>query len=259
MTIVDGRGAIRLKNKIAAVLKNKSGVSLLFVAGVTLFLMAIGASVMAAASANIGANIRQDRYNMAVVLIDSIHKNIKHSLQMPPNSIDFEDSFANIIPQAIYYASLEPDDPPDPYNPQIGVSFTEIELDLEIGGVTDINNIQSITLGFPFQEVRLAGPVGSVPETGAPRIPRTANISARMIVVVTVEINATGFGAENRIVTTHATYEYSGGVFSDKDDPRVDLNEDDDDFVFIGNMDFVDYGKWELVSYEIVESQTEEN
>jgi len=246
---------MRLKNKITAALKCKSGASLLFVLGVMFLLMAIGASVMAAASANIGSNIRQDKYNRAVVLIDSIHKNIKHSLQIPDtNTTEFENSLAYIIPYAIYNSSLTPD-PLNP-NPLIGEPFTEIQLDIDIAGVTDIASLQSVTLGFPFQEVSTVGPVGYIPETTppTPRVPRTASISARMIVVVTVEIPATGFGAENRTITTHATYTYSGGVFSDENDLLANSDAHREDSTFIGEMEFAEPGEWKLISYEIVES-----
>jgi len=226
-------------NRTLVILKNKSGASLMFVLGIMLLLLAISASVLTAASANIGSNVRQNKYNTAIVLTESIHGSIKHSLEMTPFSTDyldeeFENSLAYQIVQLIYS------------NTNSEVPIETVKLDVDIPGV-DMSTVESIALEIPFQDVRFAGPVDAVPETIPPtaRIPKTATINAQMIINVIVEIESASLREAPRLITTVATYEFRGGLLSDED-----TNSE------IGEMKFVDFGKWELMSYEIIESKS---
>jgi len=244
------------KNRIQAVLSSRSGASLLFVMGIMFLLLAIGGSVMAAASSNYGSNIRQNQYNAAVVLNDSIQRNIRHSLQMnsetlPTPVLDFTQSLASNIPIAMYYAHIAE-------NP-----LTVFEL--QLGGVaglvpTGTDRNYSVTIKFPFHpEVNISDSADAMPELanslGDPddpfnhRTPATARLSARMIVEVSVFFGA---GVNQRVHTTQATYEYRNGVLTD-------------DF-FWGNPALMSFsqevenpndtaasGEWTMVSYEIFE------
>ncbi|MCL2424795.1 MAG: hypothetical protein FWD05_00490 [Oscillospiraceae bacterium] len=232
---------MRLINKASRILKDKSGMSLMFVLGIMFLLLAVGASVLTAASANIGSNVRQSKYNTAIVMTDSIHGSIKHSLEMTPSSTDyldedFENSLAYQIAQLIYN------------NTNSEVPIETVELDIDIPGV-DMSAVESIALEILFQDVRFAGPVDAVPETipPTPRIPKTATVNAQMTVCTIVEIESASLRETPRFITTVATYEYRDGILSDE-------NADGE----IREMNFSDFGKWVLVSYEIIESESVE-
>ena len=244
---------MRPKNRILAILRSKSGVSLMFVLGIMLLLLAIGASVMTAASANIGANVRQNQYNRAVLVGNSIHRNIKHSLKIEQGSgDDFENSLAFQIADAIYKASL----PTGSLTEKI-----EIELNLAVGAAPIDANHSVILEIFPHEvDVRFAGPVGSIGETDppTPRVPRTASVHARMTVTVVVEVE-TGIVVrdENRTITTQATYELNA-LMSDINVVAIDEQDstvfDDNDLELVESDEF----GWELINLEIIESVVEQ-
>jgi len=227
-------------NRISVILRSKSGASLMFVLGIMLFLLAIAGSIMAAASANIGANVRQERYNRAIVLTDSIHRSIKHSLEIIPTTDDYSvDEPVNSLAYQLAMAIYENADAP----------VDTVELNIDIPGV-DMSAVNSITLDIIYQDIKFTGPIESVPEINPPtlRVPRTATINAQMNVRVIVEVESTSQRETPRFITTVATYEYKDGVLSD-------MNANGE----IGEMAFSDLGKWELMSYEIIESTTIEN
>jgi len=240
---------MRLKNKIATILKSKSGVSLMFVLGSMTLLLIIGASVVAAATTNYGSNIRQNQYNRAVVLCNSIHRNIMYSLQIPPTiqtapltppsqNPAFTNSLASQLVLAMLYNHADPKE----------------EFELELTGAAGVainsrNPNYTITLMFPSQDVRITDPIDAMPELGPPfdeRTPRRATVSAVMIVSVVVEVGSTGVARTNeRVITTHATYSYNGGELTDEMSPNT-------------TMAFTEegYGKWELINYEVFESSS---
>ena len=244
------------KNRIQAVLSSRSGASLLFVIGIMLILLAIGGSVMAAASSNYGSNLRQNQYNAAVVLNDSIQRNIRHSLQKNPETLpvpvpEFTQSLASNIPLAMYQAHIA-------NNP-----LTVFDLELrDVDGLvlTGPDRNYRVTLKFPFHpEVNITPPAAPMPEMANPpgdpddpfsfRTPAMARLSARMIVEVSVYFST---GTNPRVLTTQAVYDYRNGVLTD-------------DF-FLGNPDSMSFsqevlnpndtaasGEWTMVSYEIFE------
>jgi len=227
---------MRLRNKVLSILKDKSGASLMFVLGIMLLLLAIGGSVLVAASTNVGANVRQEKYNAAVILTDSIHRSIKYSLEEVPESTDypdsnFESSLAYQIARGIYDSFESPQG--------------SIELNADILEI-DMSNIKGITLEFSYQDIRFAGPVDAVPETDppTPRIPRTATINAQMDVRVVVEVESASLRDAPRYITSIASYELRDCVLSD-----TNVNGD------VGEMEFSNFGKWVLMSYEIIESK----
>ena len=82
-----------------------------------------------------------------------------------------------------------------------------------------------------------------VPELGIEDIPLTAQLDAKMIVTVVVEVDRDTFRNNRRIITSEAVYEYSGGAIVGS--PSPDGSE---------GMAFLEdtQGSWVLVSYEIV-------
>jgi len=233
---------VRVGFKIVSVLRSRSGASLLFVLGVLMMILLVGTSVMAAATGNIGINIRQERFNAAMLLSDSINRNIKHSLNVTPADAGFEESLAYQLVWAVFDAHEE--------NAPLG----EIELGVDIPGV-DMGDV-AVTLEFPFIDVRITDPVGDIPELGIARVPRTARISARM--VVTVEIETVIGLSTDRLITTQAIFEYRGGVLSDYADHADALSADPMTDPTLGyEMDFheSEYGSWELLSFEVIAAE----
>ena len=281
-----------LRNKLRLAyntLKSKSGVSLIFVLGIMMMLFAIGgavltgasssidigSSVMGAASANFGSNIRQNNYNSAVLLNDSIHKTIRYSLL----DSTANDSLSRIIPKLIYdnMDAIEQNQSTSP------VQDLEFVLNLTgiVDGIIDPANY-TVKMIFPVSannpSIAEDGPRGfredmnDYPEdTKGNRRPYAVTINATIIFEVEVEITSpllTGTG--NRFFTTQATYTYSNGVFWDKwnnnpgdvydpynpdypINPTGIKNREDDETV-IGTMVLKDTGTWVLTRYEITQS-----
>ena len=215
-----------LKNRILTVLKSKSGASILFVLGIMLFLLAVGSSVMAAASANHGSNARQNRYNAALVLNESIQRNIRYSLQ----STD-ENTLASNLTRALYDNRNTP------------LSMFELNLTGVTGLITtgDSRNA-TVTLNFPEQNVHSISAVPAMPELDEPRRPTTAIVNSVLIVEVEVVIDA------SRVLTTRATYELSNGLLTDEGTYEPDVTDD-----VVGPLELIDQGQWKLVNYEISE------
>jgi len=222
------------KTKIVSILKSRSGASLLFVLGVMLMLLAVGASVLAAAFGNVGINIRQERHNRAILLSESIHRNIRYSLEAYDS--DFEESLSGRLAHQILLSDGELDD---------------IELDIEILGFSGgLDAVQSVVLSFPFAEARIFEAVEGDLDLDIPDVPRTAQLSARMVVTVVIEVDS--YLNERRIITSEAVYEYSGGVmigYPELDDISGDIINYDMFF-----NDYNDHGEWEILSFRTIES-----
>jgi len=231
---------MRLKTGILNTLKCKSGASILFVLGIMMLLLALSSSALTAASSNRGSNLRQNQYNSAVVLTDSIHRNIKYSLGLEPADAGFSNSLASELAWAIYDGYI--------------VTDTEFELELD-GAVADAieseyNSEYNINLIFEFvSPIREKPPIDGTPMPGddeedEPPQPGIANVNATMIVEVVVEIQAMSYREKARLITTHAKYELTVCEWTDEATP--------------GTMDLT-IADWELVNYEITESEKEED
>jgi hypothetical protein len=251
--------ALRVRNRIFAILKCKSGVSIMLVLGIMLMLLAIAASVMGAASANVGYNIRQNETNRIRLLEQSIQRNIQHSLE----NGDMGHELINGV--FLRYAE-DPAEPPedidllmdigtDPYDAPRGLTYTITLsfLDALTGESTLKINITPPIAGAP----EIPSIDGSVMIPAVPRVPGTATIDAEM--TVTVEITAAN-GV--RTVTTVATYEYRGGVMTDRVSAAAASYTGADYYppmlfatagAFPAEDGFDGLGKWSLVSYETIE------
>jgi len=234
----------------------------MFVLGLTMMLLAISGSIMAAASASVGANVSQTQYNRALVLTESIHRIIQHSLvdieqfSTPPDHFNF--SLKKHIAEAIYNTDPvlskadgypNPNPPAVSSNPQFKIDFDKIDLDVDfINPNTDIGDV-TVYLRFPFKNVNKTGPVGKITHDTLTilRIPSEANIIATMEVTVIVKVQD-----NNRAVMTRATYELIDAYLSDKSDEENMSDIESGDSNYIGLMKWEDYGTWELVNYEII-------
>jgi len=238
-------------NRIRNSLRNKSGISMLFVIGIMTLLLTIGASVLTAASSNIGSNVRQNAYNRAVVLNDSIQRNIQHGLMgIDQETAAFDDSLALQILNYIFekYDGLNPDDKEKPH---VSLEIDE-ELSLLIDIIptgTDYTIIIDFTppLGMSGIQISNVGPFYLPPEIepdpDKARIPKTMTIeTARITVTVTVPINTFG----ERHITSTAVYGLNGVVFSDENSPGTAGTP--------GTLELTDEkGNWELISYDVGE------
>jgi len=265
----------------------KSGASLLFVLGIMLFLMAIGISTMAAASANQIFIMKQNEFNEILALDKSIQENIMFSLQAEPDNPLLREDYLGYHFAMYIFNEFEKYTPPPSTDPDtIGpasISSQDGEFDIQIDGQPVIaagnNRIDwNIAFSFPFffkdSLITVRDPEPSFPmsentETNK-RVPRTATMSARM--EVTVEVIMRQGTADERRITSVAVYEYSGGILSDEVPGEApDGNQWGGGDVYPDvPMNFVParpavpgdpgtpafpggYGTWELVRYEVID------
>lgn len=225
-----------LKSKTASALKDQSGASLVFVLGVMLMLLAAGASVLAAAFGNFGIGIRQENYNRAMLLGDSIHRNIEYSLV---ERAGHPNSLAQQIARQIYENS---DD-----DSNVIVHIADIELDVAIDGSAIEEVVWSVTLSFPHASAIITPFVPEIPELNIYSRPRRALLNATMLVRVEVEVNSAGALGDRRVITFEAVYEYTGGILTGSPLPPYYYPES---IV----MSFDDLGEWKMISFEIIDS-----
>jgi hypothetical protein len=253
-------------------LKDNSGFSLIFVLGVMALLMTIGASVLAAASANTGFVITQKQRGRSAALDNAVHKNIMYSLQHDPED---EDSFLSAqLVRALYKARNDYDKGVYGATGRVGLISLMVELDNDIDLVDGDVNVNPIMLSFPMQSVMIVQPkpaiyedIYDIDEDGhdivigreliRPREPKTAAVNATL--TVTVEVDADG-----SITTSRAVYEFLGGGLSD--DP-AGLHGACDVELGICNvigadcisseleMSITSHGRWRLVKHETITSR----
>jgi hypothetical protein len=230
-----------------------------------MFLMAIGVSTLAAAFANAGFIMRQSDYSRVNLLHESIHDNIRHSLQISQphtNSLGFQIVMAilqandpehpNFVPPPV-----SPPGEPDQPNPGLGnlnlaVSIGTSPTDttpIPIADFGGLVTVRSITLSFPLQEVDIQPAIAEVypypnplpPGTDLitypqPRVPRTAELkNASMIVEVEIR-------SGDRTITSRAEYAYSGGFFIEENSLTTDMIFETPN----------GYGTWRMIGHEIV-------
>ena len=211
----------KILKKARLVLKSKSGVSLIFVLAVMFFLFWTGGSILTAAETGRGTVRRQVIHNQMLVLDDSIHNNIRHSLQ---NGNGKKDSLWFQIVNALYEMEKDGD-----VEETLYLRLTDDILDISDGNV----EVESVVLSFPkyddedeepkqvrFVDITPAQPADFIVSTGYltgdtpgnkwilnhSRIPRSATINARMIVTVVIKSKIT----DDASMTTVAEYVYTG-------------------------------------------------
>ena len=266
---------MRFKSKMKKTLDNKSGASLIFVLGVMLFLMAIGISTMAAAAANSVFIIRQNEYNEVMVLDKSIHENIMFSLQQQPDNSDDRENYLGY--HFARYMLSEYKDNKDKPTPINGANDFVISLDGANISTLDNRINVVVTFDFPFlftDSFTINGPVPAFPEDDPvfERVPTIITMSAMM--EVRVDIILREGTNDERIISSVAVYEYSGGVLSDDLDGDHEFDTTGD--VFWDDMEFIPsipaipgdpgdpedtgtpgtlggYGEWRLARYEVID------
>jgi len=204
-------------HKFLKIIKSKSGASLMFVLGLMMLLLAIGVSVLTAASANYIMPLRQREHSRLLILEESVHKNIMHSLQTPG---------ANNLSQAIAYELLNGDRGNEISLDIdfIGVDLPEVmentEITIEILDVAvNTTEAYNIVVGYVEVDVEEENEDGELVwvkklEPIYDRIPKTDIVNGDIAVTVTVEING-------KRSTSTVTYKYEGtgfnmgGVFED--------------------------------------------
>jgi hypothetical protein len=244
---------MRIKNKVSKILRDKSGMAMMFVLGIMLMLMAIGASAITAASANTGFWLKQRDHSRVMILDKAVHENIMHSLQHDPSDKDLlsyklvmdiyraYDSGSSLDEIMLLGSSAGPptgdiflrfDDDDDGDD---GDDDGKIHLNSEdqIGSI----RVESVQLLFLVEDVYPylvdLGPSPEDPEGDSATL-KMADVGADMHVIV--RINARG-----RIISSRAVYEYRDGRLIDKSE---DPEEEDMQFADDG------FGKWRLIKHE---------
>jgi len=237
-----------MQNRALSIIKDRSGESFVFVLGLMMFLLAIGASVLVAANTNFGLAVNQRVYSQTMILGDSIHKNILYSLQHDPAD---ESLLSAQLVMEIYNASA----PGLAWGYRDSVSIP-VEISLDKGADLGSGHIKVAGITFSLQTppeecvktIQQPRPEIDIPavlnEDGSvsvdsyyePRRPRVDTVN--MIVTAIVEINAGG-----KIITSKATYSYTGGKL--------------DDSVAEGIMAFTadGAGRWRLIKHENIDSK----
>jgi len=226
-------------NRLKAAIKNESGVSILFVLGIMMMLLAVGASVMAAAFGNVGIGIRQERHNRAMLLTDSIHRNIMHSLL----EYDDDDDFMDYLSGQIAWYIFEHRYRGYPYERHLhedgGGTYVPIDIPLAvtIDGV-DIDGDVDVILNFAYN---IGSPIDFI-APGDSFTTRIVQMSATMRVEVVVEV-----GGGERSITSRAYYEFFGSLrVTDEDDYIDDIEFTPDDW------DEDNWIGWEPISFQII-------
>ena len=234
---------------------------MLFVLGILLFLMAIGASTMAAAAANTGYVFRQNEFNRVRILDESIHDSIRFSLQ-PPDDVDdeYRDQYLGYHLVLALFEAFKND--PDPnlissLPPIISDSNTRfidiINAGINIYDDTRMIHVRSIEFSFPLEEqqrgIKVIPGIAADSLLNTDEIPETAIVNARMIVKVEIQIGTQGSNRPSRTVTSAAVYNFMDGRLIIKEaSPGIrEVSYDTDG-----------YGTWELLNYEIISTQVHE-
>jgi len=241
------------------VLKNNSGASILFVLAVTFLLLAIGVSVLIAASAGRGAMVRQIKHNQMILLDNSIHNSILFSLQKIE---DPENSLGARLVWALYEKARTGEELGE-VNTAVDNRGRVLNLDIELENfdIDDIVGEVKVYLTFLVQDVFIspAAPPIFVRDydnwngIGVPdwilapdgnRVPETVTVSARMIVTVVINV-------DGEKISTESEYVLDGErMISDDTDPKHICNNlcltsgCGDNFVLKLVSDRI---KWELI------------
>jgi len=260
---------LKVLTKISKILKSKSGISLMLVVGTMMLLLAISASVIAAAYANIGHNTRQLETNRIRLLSESIHRNIKFALDNDQGS---EASLSYQLIMKLYDAEMTNTIPGD------------IELQLDINNLAITGEylppfplqINSINLSWNHTDVKITPAIPYIPGIdfgGIPglvnipevaRRPQTADINATL--TVTVEIEAVRhLGVRSRVITTTAVYEYRDGLLTQEasTSPMYSIIDEADTNYQMGfarpllpgnQYSENHFGTWSLIAYDTIEN-----
>ncbi|MCL2052057.1 MAG: hypothetical protein FWG91_10080 [Lachnospiraceae bacterium] len=144
------------KIKKSSFWSDNSGASLLFVLGITLFLLAIGVSLMVAASTNAGYLSNQREFSQIKILDESIHRTIMYSLQDNENygSLGFQ------LAMALYETHLADEELPREEDPLVIYDAEDDEHDegIVISGLDFADEevtIRRVILSFPDQWVNI--------------------------------------------------------------------------------------------------------
>ncbi|MCL2084513.1 MAG: hypothetical protein FWH06_04550 [Oscillospiraceae bacterium] len=268
-----------IKKRAAEIFNGNSGASMLFVLGVMLLLLGMGASAFIAASTNTGYWVAQREYSRMLILSESIHRNIRHSLEENPAD---ESLLSYQLVWAVYRSH---DDDFDEYKDV--ATFTSLKLEAEVRDMANdlYDNFDgdiSIELIFSEQYINISKAIKAIPPTyepeldidgepvldaddnpvyieidpGAPREPKKATVDFTMAVTVSLE-------TKGKTTTSRAVYAYKGGRLSDEEafegengdefEDQFDPYDPPDSFDPIDEeykMKFLDFGGWELIRYE---------
>jgi len=216
---------MRRKNQILKNIQNSSGASILYVLAAMLLLMAISASVLTAASTNLGSGMDKKTSNQLYLYADNMQKSVMYSLQMGSNDEDRDITSPTGSPETLGGQILG----------AVAVAADpQVPIEWELKPTLDGSDLSNITVS-----VKVTPTVVTTPEVAAqsevkdadgniitPAVeyqPKTTVISGSAVVTVTVTLN-------EKSVITVAVYDFADGLLKDS---------------VIDNA-----GKWRLISHE---------
>ncbi|MCL2719529.1 MAG: hypothetical protein FWE14_12200 [Lachnospiraceae bacterium] len=146
-----------MQGRFKELYKDNSGASLLFVLGIMLFLLAIGTSLLVAASTNVGYMTNQREHSQVRILDESIHMTIMFSLQDSVNV----NSLGRQLARALYEAQDLFDSGGGGAGNLNDITITPDEIEFLDNAGNEINfantnvRINNITFSFPVQAVNI--------------------------------------------------------------------------------------------------------
>ncbi|MCL2865995.1 MAG: hypothetical protein FWE25_10695 [Lachnospiraceae bacterium] len=206
--------------KCSRILKGKSGSTIIYVLAVMLLLLAVGASVLTAAFANMGFNRRQRDHAYAVILADSVQKNMMYALGQGSGE---EEPLSVQLVKALYQAH-------DVENGGTG-GLADIAIDPVVVPLTKDSNlkVERITLHFPEQQVY----IWEADEMMG--LNKTAEVSASLVITTVISNRGEDF------ISTSMHYYYSKGMLENV----ADSGSGEQMELVVGET-----GEWEVVKHE---------
>jgi len=232
------------------VLRNNSGVSLIFVLAVMLMLMAIGVSAITAAGFSHGASVARHSNNQLDLYVSSMERTIKAALATDTAGKPLTDtqSLGGTILCDAYRS-----------NPgQHTLSYTitpSIPDDLGVTYTIDITAEMNVEIFYPVVDTLWAETTQSEPENPDGSIaryreiidwtPQTAMISGEITVTQTTAYNPATLIDNPLSKTTKTTYRYIGGYIEELEGNNIPNTDVDDLSMVIKNP-----GEWTVIRHE---------
>ncbi|MCL1807115.1 MAG: hypothetical protein FWG31_05380 [Oscillospiraceae bacterium] len=241
---------------VKTVLRKKTGASMLFVLAAMFLLTAIGASALAAAGTNRGANAEKRRENQLRLYVTGMEQTLRTALDATPTSLASPELTSQILNETYRLVKSQEDQEPGAYKGINSIQFPSgsnnfrLIPDIPWNDVTfvidvhvDMRQLHHTRFkGYVAPQEDYDRPQYNNPDdpdeiTGydktdaIPRVPEEIHISTGTI-IFDVEATLAAVGRMNAItVKTRTTYRYNGGTIMDTqgsasiDDPTMEILE----------------------------------
>ncbi|MCL2463273.1 MAG: hypothetical protein FWF44_11450 [Defluviitaleaceae bacterium] len=233
------------------ILRDKSGVSLMFVLAAMLLLMAIGVSAITAAGLNYGAGLARRDWNQLELYSTGMEHTLKAALEAPDS--DTSMLGAQTLSGRLLRAAFQSGSAIYSIGGDGAITMTAASPDGNARYTIVITGYMNVQIIAPVDETELVDVYGPDPENpdGAPivvdykvvKIDRSAQaalFSGEFTVKLTTEYLA---GNKAMDMTTTTTYRYLNGHMEERD---YDFNAAPDD----SNMYIDNWGAWTVIGHE---------